>query len=257
MVVQSSGAGFQAYAAMRGMEAEVWGSSWKQALQLGWQTQQIDLIAWLQQLPKPVGIMACNDVRGQHVLDACRQADIAVPEEVAVVGVDNDPVICDYCGPPLSSVIPDSRRVGYEAARMLDSIMAGNCPTHRVTMIPPLDIAVRQSSDVLAVDDPDIAAAMRFIREHACQGMTIDDLLKAIPLSRSQLERKFRKHFGRSPQVEVRLVQLKRARQLLAQTDLSLDQVASRVGFAHSEYFSVVFKRHLGETPGQYRRRMQ
>ncbi len=250
-------AGFQQEAASAGHVVAVFRSPWYGTDRHPWEATQRRLAEWLLQLPRPVGVMACNDVRGQHVLDACSRVDLAVPEEVAVIGVDNDELLCELCDPPLSSVIPNAERVGYEAAELLDQLMDGQKPERGLRLVEPLGIATRQSTDVYAIDDPDVAAAVRFIREHACEGISVDDVLRQVPLSRSMLERRFRKYLRRSPQREIRNVQIKRIKQLLAETDLTLEQIAQLAGFVHPEYMSVVFKREVGSTPGQYRRQAQ
>ena len=139
----------------------------------------------LQQLPKPIGLMACNDVRGQQVLNACREVGVAVPEDIAVVGVDDDEVLCELSDPPLSSVAPDVFRIGYEAAALADQLMAGDAPPTGPTFIEARGVVTRQSTDVTAIDDRNIAAAVRFIRDHACDGIGVDDVVDAVPLSRS------------------------------------------------------------------------
>jgi LacI family transcriptional regulator len=208
-------------------------------------------------MPRPAGVMACNDMRGQHVLDACQRVRLGVPEQVAVIGVDDDVLLCELCDPPLSSVVPNAERIGYEAAALLDRLMAGEKPPREEWRIEPLGVTTRQSSDVLAIDDPNVASAVRYIREHACRGATVPDVLQHVPLSRTILERRFRKYLGRSPQAEIRAVQLKRVQQLLAETDLRLERIAELAGFEHPEYMSVVFKRQTGQTPGEYRRQAQ
>src|SRR6185437_15012889 len=194
---------------------------------------------------------------GQHVLDACQRVNLSVPEEVAVIGADNDMLLCELCDPPLSSVVPNPERIGYEAAALLDRLMRGEKPPSMHLWIEPLGVTTRQSTDVLAIDDPHIAVAVRYIRENACAGATVPDLLQQVPLSRTLLERQFRKYLGRSPQAEIRAVQLKRVKQLLAETDLSLERIAELAGYEHPEYMSVVFKRETGQTPGHYRRHVQ
>lgn len=231
-------------------------SDWAQARRTGWETQQAKIVQWLLDLPKPIGVLACNDFRGQHVLEACRVAQISVPDQVAVIGVDNDQVICDFCQPSLSSVIPAADRIGFEAARMLDQLMRNEEPIERHVKIAPLGIAARQSTDVMTIDDAEVVAALKIIRERACDGLSVAEILEKIPIARSSLERRFTKFIGRSPQAEIRNVQMKRAQQLLRETKLPLFQVASLTGFKHSEYFSVVFKRETGQTPGQYRCRL-
>jgi len=211
------------------------------------------LIAWLQHLPTPVGILACYDIRGREVLDACRAAVIRVPDDVAVIGVDDDDLICELAEPRLSSVIPNTHRTGYEAAALLDRLMAGEHVPPGAYLIPPLGIATRHSTDVLAVDDPDVAAALRFIRDHACEGINVENVVAAVALSRRVLEIRFKKATTRTPHEEIQRVQLDRVKQLLTQTDLTLDAIAHRCGFRHTEYMSVAFKRATGQTPGKFR----
>ena len=231
-------------------------SQWDTFVTQSWDEQQEAIGGWLRELPKPLGVMACNDMRGQHVLDACRRFDLASPEEVAVIGVDNDELLCILCDPPLTSVQPNAERIGYEAAALLDACMQGATMVAEQRLIEPVGIVTRQSTDVLAIEQPQVSAALRYIREHACEGISVSDVLKHVPMARSVLERQFRRYLGRSPQEEIRQMQLKRACQLLAETDLALAQIAPLTGFLHAEYLSVVFKRLTGETPGQYRKRV-
>lgn len=232
-------------------------SPWEATQTESWEDQQRAITDWLSQLPRPLGVFACNDMRGQHVLDACRRINASVPEEIAVIGVDDDDLICGMCEPPLSSVMPNPRKIGYEAAALLDRQMQGGPALPYEQIIPPLGITTRQSTDVLAIEDPQIATAVRFIRQHACEGITVKDLLREIPLSRSVLERRFRKYIKRSPQSEIRNQQIKRIKELLMETDLPLDRIAELTGFEHPEYMSVVFKRETDETPGRFRKRAQ
>ena len=213
------------------------------------------LAAWVSDLPKPVGIMACFDLLGRHLLTDCQSAAIAVPDEVAVVGVDDDELLCELADPPLSSVAPDARRTGYEAAALLNRLMAGEKVEVRGYRVEPLGVAVRVSSDVLAVDDAEVSQAIRFIRAHACEGINVDDVLKFVPVSRRSLESRFKALIGRTLHDEIDRVQLDRARELLRETDLSLPDVALRAGFRHAEYLSVVFKKKTGVTPSEFRRR--
>jgi LacI family transcriptional regulator len=235
----------------------VYESTWNSCRSCSWEREQEDIERWLQSLPKPVGILAGNDGRGRHVVDACRRANLAVPEDVAVIGVDDDALLCQLCNPPLSSVIPDPERIGYEAAALLDRLMGGGRPPLRQWLIPPLGVAARQSTDVLAIDDPELTTAVRYIREHACQGITVQGVLKQVHLSRTLLERKFRKYLGHSPQADIRAVQLRRVQQLLTQTHLPLDRIAAQTGYKYAEYMSVAFKRATAQTPGHYRRQAQ
>jgi LacI family transcriptional regulator len=218
-----------------------------------WTKEHGALTAWLKKLPKPAGIMACYDIKAQQLLDVCRENGVAVPEEIAVIGVDNDPLLCSLTTPPLTSVIPNTHRTGYEAAQLLDRMMGGEKIPAKGHLIPPIGIETRQSTDVLALADREIAAAVRFIREHACDGATISDLLRVVPLSRRVMESRYRKATGRTPHQDLVRFRLDRVKQLLAETDHSLERIATLSGFDHPEYMSVAFKRETGTTPGKFR----
>lgn len=214
----------------------------------------VDEIAnWIRDLPKPLGVFACYDFFGQKVLDACRRLNLAVPDEVGVIGVDNDELLCDLAEPPLSSVIPNTCRTGYEAAALLDEMMTGKIVKGQTHLIPPIGVATRQSTDVLVIDDRNIARAVNFIRLHACSGIKVADVLRAVPQSRTRLERGFKRYFGRTPHEEILRVRLHKVKQLLVETDLSLEQIAERTAFFHVEYLSVAFRREIGLPPSQYR----
>jgi LacI family transcriptional regulator len=212
-----------------------------------------DIARWLKRLPKPVGVLAAYDYRGQQVLAACRKVRIQVPDEVAVLGVDNDSLLCELAHPPLSSIILNAHRTGYEAASLLDRMMNGAQVGGQTHLIPPLGVETRQSTDVLAVEDSHVAQALRFIREHACEGIDVSDVLRAVPQARRLLERRFQKILGQTPHDEILRVQLDRVKTLLAQTDLPLAEIAARTGFSHVEYLSVVFKKRIGQPPSRYR----
>jgi LacI family transcriptional regulator len=246
--------GFLAAVNAAGYPCTIFESRWSRRRSCPWEAEQAKIVGWLRSLPKPIGIMACNDSRGQHVLNACRLADILVPEHAAVVGVDNDELLCNLCDPPLSSVIPNAECIGCQAAAALDDLMAGRELPQREWLIAPLGIATRQSTDILAIDDPCIVAALKFIRDGACEGVTVQDVVNHVAMSRSLLDRGFQKYLGRTPQAELRQVQIKRVRELLLETDLSLTQIARLAGYEHPEYMNVVFKRETGQTPGQFRR---
>jgi LacI family transcriptional regulator len=247
--------GFAAALQQRGERCGVYESAWGGGSRSYPGEREHEAIGrWLASLPRPLGVLTCNDERAHHVLDTCQRIDAAVPDEVAVLGVDDDDLLCSLCRPPLSSVVPNPERIGYEAAALLERLMTGDKTPQQEILIEPLGVTARQSTEALALGDPDLAAAVRCIREHACDGITVPDVLKHVPLSRSILERLFRKILGHSPQAEIWSVQLKRIKQLLTETDLSLDQIAALAGYRHPEYMNVVFKRLTGQTPGRYRR---
>jgi LacI family transcriptional regulator len=246
---------FVARAAEAGCECFIFDGKSRNDTDYSWTTERKRLKAWVQKLPKPIGVMACYDFAGQQLLDVCRELDIAVPEQVAVIGVDNDARLCRLCTPPLSRVIPDTHRTGYEAAQLLDQLMHGVKKSEECILVPPSGIAERQSSDVYALDDSDIVTALRFIRENACKGIGVADVLKAVPLSRRMLEHRFQKLVRRTPHAEIIRIRMERACRLLRETDLSLSEITSRSGFANPDYFSVAFKNFMQMTPRNYRKR--
>jgi len=218
--------------------------------------REVEAIArWLRELPKPAGILACYDVRGQQVLAACQEAGLAVPDEVAVIGVHNDELLCDLCEPPLTSVIPNARRAGYEAAALLARMMEGERVPVSSRVIEPVGIALRQSTDVVAVSDPKVAAAVRYIRAHASEGIGVTDVLRAVPMSRTLLERRFKTLLGQTPHEHILRQRLASVRTMLAGTDLAIALIAERTGFEHAEYLSVAFRREHGQTPTEWRSR--
>ena len=220
-----------------------------------WEEEQEAIAAWVLSLPRPVGVMACNDDRGQQVLDACRRVNVLVPEEVAVIGVDNDEILCSLSSPPLTSVDINTVQVGFEAAALLDRLMAGRRPPAEPFLLPPRGVVPRESTDVLATDDRELAAAIRFIRDHACDGLRVKELVRKTGLSRRALERRMEKLLGRSPKEEITRVQIERAKRLLTETDLSAATVAEKCGYSQPKYFSQVFHGKVGLPPGAYRRR--
>jgi LacI family transcriptional regulator len=219
-----------------------------------WEREQASMIAWLKLLPKPVGIMTTHDSQGVQLLDACRRAGIYVPDEVAVVSVDNDPVSCELANPPLSSLDQNARRLGFEAAAMLDRLMKGEKVEVKNYFFEPGEIVVRQSSDVVAVKDVNVSKAMHYIRDNACREIDCGAIAKSAGLSRRALDKKFRDYSGRTLMEEVNAIRLRRIKQLLMETDCVLPDLAERCGFRYHEYMSRFFKKHTGLTPGEYRR---
>jgi LacI family transcriptional regulator len=247
-----------------------------------WEREQGKLACWIRSLPKPAGVMACYDIRGQQVLDACRAAGVAVPDEVAVIGQHNDELLCDLCDPPLSSVMPNARRAGYEAAALLDRMMRGKAKSliggavfqapkagarkgaapgtveaPQGILIEPVGVVTRQSTDVVAVSDPRISAAVRFIREHACERIGVEDARQVAALSRTLFERRFRKLLGCAPYEQILKVRLAKARELLALTNLTLAEISERTGFSSPEYFSAALRKRLKTTPRELRQRLR
>jgi len=227
----------------------------RDAKELDASTEQLG--RWLQKLPKPIGIMAGNDALAQKIIAACRFGGLAVPDEVAVIGVDNDLLYCELSTPPLSSVMPNTRASGYEAAALLDRIIDREKVSIGPHVIPPLGVISRQSTDILAVDDPHIKEAVKFIRENACAGIKVSDVARKASLSRRVLELRFKKLLGQTPREEILQVRLDLVKKLLRDTTLPLYRIAEQTGFDHIEYLSVVFKRETKVTPSYYRTEAQ
>ena len=220
-----------------------------------WGRQLNRMAKWLHDLPKPVGLLACDDDRGREILEGCRVAGLAVPEDVAVVGVDNDELMCELSDPPLSSVALNTQRGGYEAAALLDGLMAGRIQgTHRI-LVEPTYVVPRRSTDILALEDRVVAAALRFIRDHARQPISVKDLIRQSQLSRRTLELRFRKIVGRSIHEEIQRARLERAKRLLLETALPLAEVAVGSGFSSATYLIRLFHREIGMPPAEYRHR--
>ena len=221
-----------------------------------WASLQSSLCAWLASLVQPVGLMAANDNRARQVLEACRAAGLRVPEEVAVIGVDNDEMLCQLSSPLLSSIEQGARRIGYEAGVLLDSIMSGRKPRQRRFIVDPEGVITRHSTDILALEDPKIAKAIAFVWVHACDGINAQDVVDAVAVSRSGLEGRFKRVVGRSVYAEIHRVRLERARQLVSNTNRSLKQIAADTGFRSLQHMTTLFGRAFGHPPAAYRQRV-
>jgi LacI family transcriptional regulator len=208
---------------------------------------------WLNHLPKPVAVLACDDWEAFQFIQFCRQQGVRVPEEAAVLGVGNDELLCNISQPPMSSLRMPFENVGYEAAAALHRLMGGQ-KVEKKKFLPPAGMVSRQSTDVLLVDDPVVAKALAFIREQISRPIKVEDLLKQVSVSRTLLERKFRTELGRTPLVEIRRQRVRCARQLLADTNLSVMEVAEACGFGSDIRLSTVFKELTGQSPSAFRK---
>ncbi len=222
-----------------------------------WITRQRGLSRWLRTLAKPVAIVAWTTELGRELIHASRREGLLVPEQVAVLAADNDELLCDACTPSLSGIELTSERIGFEAAQLLERLMQGEPPPKAPLLLKPTGVVTRQSTDTLAVEDPDLARALAYIRSHATDPIQVHDVLREVPVSRRWLERRFREVLGRGPAAEIRRVRLARAKRLLAETDLPVPDVARLAGFGSREYLAAVFKSDLQLSPRQYRNRMQ
>jgi LacI family transcriptional regulator len=209
---------------------------------------------WMRSLPRPCALLAGNDRYAWHAIDACRECGISVPEEIAVLGVDNDALLAEMARPTLSSIELGGERIGFEAARMLDSLLQGERDSARQLEIAPQGVITRHSTDVLSIKDEAVAEAARFIRQRASEPIGVHDVLQHVAMSRRNLERRFRRVMRRSLLGEIRRVHVDRAAKLLRESDLDMPGIAEQSGFASQVRFSTVFREMMGRTPTAYRR---
>ena len=219
-----------------------------------WNEVKADMTAWVRSLPRPVGVMCCNDTRARHLAQICQDVGVRVPEDMALLGVDNDVLTCGMSNPPLSSVDLSAEQMGYEAAAVLDRLMAGGGRPTAPILIPPTGVVTRHSSDVLAISDPTVAQAVRFIYEHAGEPIGVDDVVNAVPASRRVLERRFRTILNHTIGEQIGNARIDRAKELLVHSDVPTPVVALRSGFRYVQQFNMMFKRFTGVTPVAYRR---
>lgn len=212
---------------------------------------------WLSHLPRPVGIMACNDNVAMKLAETCRQEGWHVPEMYALVGVDNDPLVCDLSSPPLSSVTLPLLKIGFEASALMDQLLAGQPIPDEPLMLKPTGINTRQSSDILAVSNPHLADALRFIRDNAHRPIYVPDVLKVVSVNRRTLERLFARMLGRTPLQEIHRLRIERAKDLLINTELPVEMIAMRCGFTQLRRLSETFRSITGMSPTTFRRQYQ
>ncbi len=219
-----------------------------------WEKERVALANWLRDLPKPAGLMACNDERACELIEAAHLAGVAIPEEMAVIGADNDELLCNLLDPPLSSIGLNGDKAGFEAAALLDRLMAGEKMAGQEIIAEPTGVVARKSTDIMAVADPAVSAATRFIQTHSTEMIRVDDVVNATPLSRRLLERRFRQTLGRSILKEIQRVHIESAVKMLLETDTSISQIAHNAGFSNPTHLGVIFKQRMKMTPLAYRK---
>lgn len=215
------------------------------------------LLQWLRELPKPAGVFARRPEDARSVVDRCLEGGIIVPHEVAVLCGSDDEWFAHSCDPALSGVDSPVERIGSQAAALLDELMIGGVVGEATCELPPRGVVERGSTDTLAVRDPQLVQVIEFIREHAFGPLTMDDILRAVPMARRTLERRFAQTFGRSPADEIRRVRIGRARKLLSETNLRMQEIAESCGYASYNYLDHVFKRSTGMTPRDFRKQFK
>jgi LacI family transcriptional regulator len=208
-------------------------------------------------LPKPTGCFATSAAMAEVVLEACSHVGVRIPEDLCVLSGDDDELTVNFTKPPLSSIVLPGQKIGFEAARLLDDLMAGKPGSARSVLLAPVGVVTRQSTNLLAISDPDVLAAVRYMREHLHERVNVDRVLERVPINRRYLERKFKKHLGLSPLQQIRQLRLQKAKELLSGSDFSIPAIAKRSGFPNGERLAQVFRAALGVTPTEYRRQFR
>lgn len=211
------------------------------------------LTAWLQSLPKPVGIVTTGQNLGRIVIENCRRNGLSVPHDVSVLCANYDELMCLTSHPALSGIISPTQQIGYTAAELLHRMMNGEHVPNDTIFVPPSGLKEHLSSDTLAIKDPQMIQVVEFLRAHAFEPITLDDILRVVPMAKRTLDRRFQKAFGRTPTDEIKRMRINKARQLLIETDLPMQLIAERCGYATYNYLTNVFKRTTGLTPSAYR----
>ncbi len=247
--------GFQEHLAQRGFSVNIYEGRGSKSYYF-WEKEIDHMTSWVRSLPTPVGLMVCCDLRGQHVAETCRLAERLVPEQVAILGVDNDLPLCDITNPKLSSIAMNTAHAGYEAAELLEKLMSGQeKPCGQQIIVKPLYVVTRQSSDILCVENPDLARALNFIKQYSHRQISVNDVVAASCISRRSLEDKFNKYLHRSVLSEIRRVRTDRFAQMLLETNLSIPQIAAELNFPSIENVGRYFERETGMRPSAYRKK--
>lgn len=248
--------GFLEAAERKGIKGRVYSPVFKPD-KSDWIYELAQLKKWLLELPKPVGVLASHDYRGNDIIWACHDVGLSVPDDVAVISVDNDTAECNMGLMSLSSIAMPMRQIGYKAAETLDRMMRTGYRPAEPVLIPPIEVVVRNSSDAICFEDDDIRQALIYIRKHACEPIRVSDILTDVPISRRLLECKFAKTLGRSPRQEIMHAHMQEAKRLLVETDLRVPEVAAQAGFTQHQVFSKLFREATQMTPIKYRQRFR
>ena len=220
-----------------------------------WQDELGALQRWIVSLPKPIAVFTCNDEYGRHLIEACKIANLSLPEEVAIVGVDDDDIICNLCTPTLSSIFINSESAGYKTAKLLDKLMDGEKMVGQSIVAQPTETTIRGSSDIFLIDDPEINRIIKFIHNNSQRPLDIEEIAEYAGKSRRSLYNSFIKTTGLSPSQYIRNNRIKQISKLLLNTDFSLEQIAKQLGFPGSDKVSRFFRKEKGTTPSEYRRK--
>ena len=219
------------------------------------EADQLKMVEWLESLPKPIGIMVCNDDMGKQLIEACKIAGVRVPDDVAIIGVDNDEVVCSLCNPSLSSIKLDNIQAGYRIASVLDDMMDGKEPNVEEILVKPISVVVRQSTDIYCVGDEDISRALKYIIDNSKEMIQVSDVAEHVCLSRRALQLRFKNALGYSVHERIKKEKINRMAELLTETDMSIIEIALSLGFSNINHVSRFFKQEKGLSPNTYRKK--
>jgi LacI family transcriptional regulator len=219
-----------------------------------WTQEQHFLADWLKSLPKPIGIFACNDERARDVIEACMLVGLSIPNDVAVLGVNNDRFTCEMMNEPISSIAINTQKAGYEAAKLLDEMMETKKTAKTKVVVQPTRVVVRHSTDMLAVDNGSVKEAISYIRQHAHEPIQVVDVVGAAAVSRSVLDNLFKQHIGHSIHREIKKFRIKEIKRMLLETDFPVSKIAALLGFTEPNKLSRYFKDQTGTSPIAYRK---
>jgi LacI family transcriptional regulator len=223
-----------------------------------WLDDRQEIAKWLSGLPKPIAVMACNDDRAENILESCKMVGLHVPEEVAVLGSDNDELICDLSMPSLSSVPYNYEKAGFEAAKVLDEHMKNkNGSKKKNIIIRPMAVVTRQSTDIMAIEDKEVAIAMRYIRQHAKEKFQVNDVVDAVSISRRELYSRFQQVFNHSVHDEITRARVAEVASMLVETNLTISQISMFLGENSDKHIARLFRSHMGLSPSDYRKKMK
>ena len=251
---QKRGEGFANRLKEAGFDTYIYQSP-QNKLNCNWRYEQNHMAKWLKSLPKPIGLLACNDDRAAQLIEACKIAELRVPEQIAVIGVDNDRFICELTHPPLSSIEMDTETAGFEAAKLLDEMIKGNKLSMDEIIIHPTFVEGRESTDILAINDPNIARAIRYIYDNLKRDVLVEEVAAAAMMSRRTLERRFAEILGKSVKHEIRRARVELTAKMLIETNLAIHQIAMALGYPGVDHVSRYFRQEKGMSPLTYRKK--
>ncbi|MCC5834906.1 MAG: XylR family transcriptional regulator [Opitutales bacterium] len=219
-----------------------------------WESERQQMAEWLKKLPKPLGLMACNDDCGAEVMEACKLANLQIPDTVGVLGADNDEIVCGLADPPMSSIVLNFEKAGFESARILDALIRNRDAGSRRIDVVSSHVVARRSTDFVATEDANVARALQFIRDEAVRGLSVMEVAEHAGVSRRALERRFRSLLGRSVLKEIRRVRAEHIANLLVETHMPIGEIAELMGFSDPQHISRYFKAVKEMSPQAYRK---